>query len=136
MQLVQGSDLDHYVKSHGPLSVHDALSVTAQVASALEAANSKGLIHRDIKPSNLMAVRHRNTLRITLIDFGLAKDISQQDIHNSLSGKDEFKGTLAFASPEQCQAHPLDTRSDLYSLGVTLWFLLSGKFRSRVTWRQ
>jgi serine/threonine protein kinase/Flp pilus assembly protein TadD len=127
MELVEGIDLDRYVKANGPLSVRDALSVTAQVASALTAANAKGLIHRDIKPSNLMAVRRRNTLRIKLIDFGLAKQITQQDIHNSLSGKDEFKGTLAYASPEQCQAFPLDTRSDLYSLGITLWFLLSGK---------
>jgi serine/threonine protein kinase len=127
MQLVEGIDLDRYVKANGPLGVRDALAVIAQVASALTAANSKGLIHRDIKPSNLMAVRRRNTLRVKLIDFGLAKQISQKDIHNSLSGKDEFKGTLAYASPEQCQALPLDTRSDLYSLGVTLWFLLSGK---------
>jgi len=107
--------------------VRDALSVIAQVASALAAANSKGLIHRDIKPSNIMAVRRRNTLRIKLIDFGLAKQVTQQDIHSSLSGKDEFRGTLAYASPEQCRAFPLDTRSDLYSLGVTLWFLLAGK---------
>jgi serine/threonine protein kinase len=127
MQLVEGVDLDRYVKANGPLNVRDAIGVVAQVASALTAANAKGLIHRDIKPSNLMSVRRRNTLRIKLIDFGLAKQISQQDIHNSLSGKDEFKGTLAYASPEQCQALTVDTRSDLYSLGVTLWFLLSGK---------
>ena len=127
MELVEGVDLDRYVKGNGPLSVREALSVIAQIASALTAANSKGLIHRDIKPSNLMVVRRRYTLRIKLIDFGLAKQITQQDIHNSISGKDEFKGTLAYASPEQCQAFPLDTRSDLYSLGVTLWFLLSGK---------
>jgi serine/threonine protein kinase len=127
MQLVEGVDLDRYVKAEGPLNVRDALRVIAQVASALTAANSKGLIHRDIKPSNLMAVRRRNALRIKLIDFGLAKQITQQDIHSSLSGKDEFKGTLAYASPEQCQAFPLDTRSDLYSLGATLWFLLAGK---------
>jgi serine/threonine protein kinase/tetratricopeptide (TPR) repeat protein len=128
MQLVEGIDLDRHVKANGPLSVRDALSVTAQVASALEAAHSKGLIHRDIKPSNIMAVRRRNALRVKLIDFGLAKDVRQSDIHSSiLSGREEFKGTLAFASPEQCQALPLDTRSDLYSLGVTLWFLLSGK---------
>ena len=127
MELVEGVDLDRYVKANGALNVRDALSVLSQVASALTAANSKGLIHRDIKPSNIMAIRRRNSLRIKLIDFGLAKQVTQQDIHNSLSGKDEFKGTLAYASPEQCQAFSLDTRSDLYSLGVTVWFLLSGK---------
>src|SRR5260221_5080025 len=127
MQLVEGVDLDRYVKANGPLTVRDALSVIAQVASALMAANSKGLIHRDIKPSNIMAVRRRHTLRIKFIDFGLAKQVTQQDIHSSLSGKDEFIGTLAYASPQQCQAFPLRTRFDLYSLGVTLWFLLAGK---------
>ncbi|MBV8225364.1 MAG: protein kinase, partial [Verrucomicrobia bacterium] len=127
MELVEGVDLDRYVKANGPLRPRDALSVIAQVASALTAANAKGLIHRDIKPGNIMAARRRNTLRVKLIDFGLAKQNTQQDIHNSLSGKDEFKGTLAYASPEQCQALPLDTRSDLYSLGVTMWFLLAGK---------
>jgi serine/threonine protein kinase/regulator of sirC expression with transglutaminase-like and TPR domain len=135
MQLVPGTDLDRYVKANGPLSVREALAVTVQVASALEAANAKGLIHRDIKPSNLMVLRRRTGLRVKLIDFGLAKHIRQSEIQSSIvSGRDEFKGTLAFASPEQCKSLPLDTRSDLYSLGVTLWFLLIGKvpFRGSV----
>jgi serine/threonine-protein kinase len=111
MQLVEGIDLDRYVKAHGPLSLQDALSVTGQVASALEAANSKGLIHRDIKPSNLVAARRRNTLRAKLIDFGLAKDIRQRDIQSSiLSGKDEC------TSPEKTDTKlsRLITVNDLY----------------------
>jgi hypothetical protein len=127
MELVAGMDLEKYVKANGPLKVQAALNVAAQVASALDSAQEQNLIHRDIKPTNLMIQRERRGLFVKLIDFGLAKDISQRDIQNSISTPDAFKGSLAFASPEQCQAQELDTRSDLYSLGVTLWFALSGK---------
>src|SRR6202522_3204236 len=128
MQLVPGVDLDKYVKARGPLSVFQALSVTAQVAAALEAARVKGLIHRDIKPANIMAVEdRRHRLQIKLIDFGLAKNVGGGNLPQSIVSGDQFVGTFAFASPEQCRRQELDTRSDLYSLGVTLWFLLTGK---------
>jgi serine/threonine protein kinase/tetratricopeptide (TPR) repeat protein len=128
MQLVDGVDLDRYVKKHGPLSVVQALSVTAQAAAALEAARTKGLIHRDIKPSNIMAVEdRRNRLRIKLIDFGLAKNVGDANAPRSIVSGEQFIGTFAYASPEQCRQQELDTRSDLYSLGITLWFLLTGE---------
>lgn len=128
MQLVEGVDLDRYVKKHGPLSVFQALSVTAQAAGALEAARTKGLIHRDIKPSNIMAVEdRRNRLRIKLIDFGLAKNVGDANASQSIVSGEQFIGTFAYASPEQCRQEELDTRSDVYSLGITLWFLLTGK---------
>jgi serine/threonine protein kinase/tetratricopeptide (TPR) repeat protein len=128
MQLVAGVDLDKYIKERGPLSVGQALSVTSQVAAALEAARTKGLIHRDIKPSNIMAVAdRRNRLGIKLIDFGLAKNVGGTNSPESLISGGQFVGTFAFASPEQCRRQELDTRSDLYSLGVTLWFLLTGR---------
>jgi serine/threonine protein kinase/tetratricopeptide (TPR) repeat protein len=128
MQLVDGVDLDRYVKKHGPLSVVQALSVTAQAAAALEAARTKGLIHRDIKPSNIMAVEdRRNRLRIKLIDFGLAKNVGDANAPQSIVSGEQFIGTFAYASPEQCRQQELDTRSDLYSLGITLWFLLTGE---------
>jgi serine/threonine protein kinase len=127
MQLVPGVDLDKYVKARGPLSVFQALSVTAQVAAALEAARVKGLIHRDIKPSNIMVVEdRRHRLQTKLIDFGLAKNVGGANVPQSIVSGDQFVGTFAFASPEQCRRQELDTRSDLYSLGVTLWFLLAG----------
>jgi serine/threonine-protein kinase len=69
--LIDCIDLDRYIKANGPLSVRDALSVTAQVAAALDAVIAKGLIHRDIKPSNLMAGRRRNSLRVKPL-FGLS----------------------------------------------------------------
>jgi serine/threonine protein kinase/tetratricopeptide (TPR) repeat protein len=128
MQLAPGVDLDKYIKARGPLSVFQALSVTAQVAAALEAARGKGLIHRDIKPSNIMAVEdRRHRLQIKLIDFGLAKNVGGTNSPESLLSGGQFVGTFAFASPEQCRRQELDTRSDLYSLGVTLWFLLTGR---------
>jgi serine/threonine protein kinase/regulator of sirC expression with transglutaminase-like and TPR domain len=128
MQLVDGVDLDKFVKVRGPLSIGQALSVTGQVASALEAAGAKGLIHRDIKPGNIMATKgRRNQLRIKLIDFGLAKNVGANNGTQSIVSGGQFIGTFAFASPEQCKRQELDTRSDLYSLGVTLWFLLTGR---------
>ena len=128
MQLVEGVDLDRYVKEHGPLSVVQALSVIAQAAAALEVARTKGLIHRDIKPSNIMAVAdRRNRLRIKLIDFGLAKNVGDANAPQSIVSGEQFIGTFAYASPEQCRQQDLDTRSDLYSLGITIWFLLTGK---------
>jgi serine/threonine protein kinase/tetratricopeptide (TPR) repeat protein len=127
MQLVDGVDLDSYVKEHGPLSVVRALGVIAQAAAALEVARTKGLIHRDIKPSNIMAVEERrNRLRIKLIDFGLAKNVGDASASQSIVSGEHFVGTFAYASPEQCRQEELDTRSDLYSLGITLWFLLTG----------
>src|SRR6201997_418051 len=128
MQLVDGVDLDRYVKKHGPLSVVQALSVIAQAAAALEAARTKGLIHRDLKPSNIMAVEdRRNRLRLKLIDFGLAKNVGDANASQSIVSGEQFIGTFAYASPEQCRQQELDTRSDLYSLGITLWFLLTGE---------
>jgi tetratricopeptide (TPR) repeat protein/serine/threonine protein kinase len=128
MQLVDGVDLDRYVKKHGPLSVFQGLNVTAQAAGALEAARTKGLIHRDIKPSNIMAIEdRRNRLRVKLIDFGLAKNVGDANSPQSIVSGEQFIGTFAYASPEQCRQEELDTRSDVYSLGITLWFLLAGK---------
>ncbi|MBV8102784.1 MAG: tetratricopeptide repeat protein [Verrucomicrobia bacterium] len=128
MQLVNGVDLERYVRTRGPLSVFQALTVTGQAAAALEAARTKGLIHRDIKPSNIMAVEdRRNRLRIKLIDFGLAKNVGDANAPQSIVSGEQFIGTFAYASPEQCRQEELDTRSDVYSLGITLWFLLTGK---------
>ncbi|MBV8226681.1 MAG: SUMF1/EgtB/PvdO family nonheme iron enzyme, partial [Verrucomicrobia bacterium] len=118
-----------YVKKHGPLSPANALNVVLQVARALEAAQAQQLLHRDIKPGNIMAVTNRvGSIDVKLIDFGLAKaPASESPDGAALTQRHDFVGSPAFASPEQCQMKPLDTRSDLYSLGVTLWYLLSGK---------
>ena len=129
MEFVNGEDLEQYVAKHGPLRPATALRVVVQVAQALEAAQTHQLIHRDIKPSNLMAVTNRaGNLDVKLIDFGLAKGTGREALDASqITGIQDFVGSPAFASPEQCEMGKLDTRSDIYSLGVTLWYLLSGK---------
>jgi serine/threonine protein kinase len=129
MQFVNGEDLERYVERLGPLSAATALRVTMQVAQALEAANDQELIHRDIKPGNIMAIANRSgSLDVKLIDFGLARAAKGAGLDvTQLTGTRDFVGSPAFASPEQAEMSELDTRSDIYSLGVTLWYLLSAK---------
>jgi serine/threonine protein kinase len=129
MEYVEGEDLERYVARQGPLSPASALRVALQVAQALEAAQARHLIHRDIKPGNIMAVVNRTgTLDVKLIDFGLAKGAGTDSLDAArVTRSQDFVGSPAFASPEQCETKKLDIRSDIYSLGVTLWYLLSGK---------
>jgi serine/threonine protein kinase len=127
MEFLEGEDLERFIDHHGPLSPRVALVVTRQIAQALEAAQSHQLIHRDIKPGNIMTrVNRFGELEVKLIDFGLARlaDPTDSDA-GQITRSQDFVGSPAFASPEQCEMHGnLDTRSDIYSLGVTLWYLL------------
>ncbi len=129
MEFVEGEDLDRYVARQGPLSPAAALRVMLQIAQALEAAQARHLIHRDIKPANIMAVANRSgAIDVKLIDFGLAKGAGAEGLDPaSVTRTLDFVGSPAFASPEQCETKKLDIRSDIYSLGVTVWYLLSGK---------
>ena len=127
MEFLEGEDLERFIDHHGPLSPRVALVVTRQIAQALEAAQSHQLIHRDIKPGNIMTrVNRFGELEVKLIDFGLARltDPTDSDA-GQITRSQDFVGSPAFASPEQCEMDgSLDTRSDIYSLGVTLWYVL------------
>ena len=131
MELVEGETLEARVRRDGPMPLAIALDVIEQAARALAAAEACGVVHRDIKPSNVMLESDSSgTLRVKLIDYGVAKVM---DTH-SQSGAEQthagFIGTPAFASPEQFAGAaqlPVDTRSDIYSLGITLWYLLTGR---------
>jgi len=124
MELVEGETLAERVRRSGPLPVKDALEVTAQVASALQAAEKQGLVHRDLKPANLMLLDGPG-INIKVIDFGLAEMIGVRELGDQRN-PNAFIGTPAFASPEQFSGGKVDQRSDYFSLGGTLFFLLTG----------
>jgi serine/threonine protein kinase/Tfp pilus assembly protein PilF len=131
MELVKGETLEARVRRDGPMPLASALKVTEQVARALAAAEACGVVHRDIKPSNIMLESDASdTPRVKLIDYGVAKVMGPQAQLAAEQTQAGFIGTPAFASPEQFVGAgqlPIDTRSDIYSLGVTLWYLLTGR---------
>lgn len=129
MEYVEGETVEHRVEQEGALKPSLAVRITRQVARALIAADKQKLVHRDIKPSNVMLVRDEDEdhLLVKVIDFGLAKSLSSgadQSVTVTIGG---FLGTPHFASPEQLEERDIDIRSDIYSLGATLWFILTGK---------
>ena len=132
MELIDGETLEERVRRAGPLDARTTIDIAQQVTSALAAAEKHGLVHRDLKPANLMLVSpdgetsNNEKLLVKIIDFGLAKAIHTAADPKSLT-HDRFVGTPAFASPEQFEHSALDVRSDIYSLGETLWFALTGK---------
>ena len=127
MEFVEGETLDCFIKRHGRFNVPLALDIAGQVAAALGAAQKEQIVHRDIKPTNLMLnFAEERAVHVKVIDFGLARSTSGSQSDAALSEPGAFAGTALFASPEQCAGGEVDTRSDIYSLGVTLWEMLTG----------
>ncbi|HJY52630.1 MAG TPA: protein kinase [Candidatus Udaeobacter sp.] len=131
MELVEGETLEARVRRDGPMPLSMALDVIEQATRALAAAEACGVVHRDIKPSNVMLESDPSeALRVKLIDYGVAKVMGPQTHDGVEQTHAGFIGTPAFASPEQFAGAgqlPVDTRSDIYSLGVTFWYLLTGR---------
>ena len=128
MEFIDGENVEELVKRDGPLNCLAALEITEQVACALIAAEKSHLVHRDIKPSNLMLVRESDgDVLVKVIDFGLVKSAMIQNASVDGLTAGGFVGTPYFASPEQLEQRDEDVRSDIYSLGVTLWYMLTGK---------
>ena len=126
MELVEGETLEERVRRSGPLNVLTTIEIGLQVTAALAAAEERGLVHRDLKPGNLMLVSNKDgAATVKVIDFGVAKAIVDRNDPMAIT-QGGFVGTPAFASPEQFTNFRVDVRSDIYSLGVTLWFLLTG----------
>jgi DNA-binding NtrC family response regulator/tRNA A-37 threonylcarbamoyl transferase component Bud32 len=121
MQFIRGETLRDLIRRKGRLAPGEAIGFLLQAARGLGAAHQRGLIHRDIKPSNLL-VSSEGVVRIS--DFGLAKALSDT---SQLTHAQHILGTPCYMSPEQCRGERLDPRSDLYSLGVTLFEMLMGK---------
>src|SRR3984885_13479779 len=128
MEFIDGETLDALIKRQGVLAPAIALTITGQVARALNAAAQHGLVHRDIKPANLMLVKEDDELVAKVIDFGLAKaSVATEGEDAATLSMGGFVGTPHFASPEQLEEKDLDVRSDIYSLGITLWYMLAGQ---------
>src|SRR5438094_2227738 len=131
MELVEGETLEARVRHDGQMPLALALEVIEQAARALAVAEACGVVHRDIKPSNIMLESDASeALRVKLIDYGVAKVMGAQAEPGAEQTQAGFIGTPAFASPEQFAGAgqlPVDTRSDIYSLGATLWYLLTGR---------
>jgi len=120
MEYIEGTPL------HGPLPAGEAVRVALEIAGALEAAHSRGIIHRDLKPGNLLITRRG----VKLLDYGLAKMTRAPSPGNEEPTQTEagiILGTAAYMSPEQAEGKPLDARSDIFSFGVVLYELLSGR---------
>lgn len=126
MEFVEGETLQGLVKREGPVSARDILEIALQASRALAAAQREKLVHRDLKPANIMLAHQDGELLVKLIDFGLAKSNGDLD-EGSRALTMGFVGTPDYASPEQIEEKPLDTRSDIYSLGATMWYALTGR---------
>src|SRR6516164_7605113 len=134
MEFVEGETLENLIKRSGRLEVKLALEIATQVAAGLAAVHEQNLVHRDIKPSNIIvSLGGSGGVTAKIIDLGLAKTVDQTASEAGISLPGAFAGTPEFASPEQFAGVGVDIRSDLYSLGVTLWVMVSGQTPFRGT---
>jgi len=128
MEFVEGETLENLIKRSGRLEVKLALEIATQVAAGLAAVHEQNLVHRDIKPTNIMVrLKEERSVTAKIIDLGLAKTLVESASEAGISMPGAFAGTPEFASPEQFAGDGVDIRSDLYSLGVTLWEMLIGR---------
>jgi serine/threonine protein kinase len=128
MEFVEGETLEKLIKRSGRLEVKLALEIATQVAAGLAAVHEQHLVHRDIKPTNIMVrLKEEGGVTAKIIDLGLAKTVDESASAAGISSPGAFAGTPEFASPEQFAGVEVDTRSDLYSLGVTLWVMVTGQ---------
>src|ERR1700676_2414171 len=128
MEFVEGETLENLIRRSGRVAVKLALEIATQVAAGLAAVHKQKLVHRDIKPSNIMvSLEEGGAVTAKIIDLGLAKPAPDAPAEAAISIPGAFAGTPEFASPEQFAGVSVDIRSDLYSLGVTLWVMVTGK---------
>ncbi len=122
MELLKGTSLERYIETKAELSIGEAIRICREIAKGLDAAHAEGLIHRDIKPANIWLEAPGD--RVKILDFGLAR---QRDDDIQLTQSGAVVGTPAYMSPEQARGKSVDPRSDLFSLGVVLYRLCTGK---------
>ncbi|MBQ6835958.1 MAG: Stk1 family PASTA domain-containing Ser/Thr kinase [Clostridia bacterium] len=120
MELIDGITLKEYLQKKGHLSWQETVYFALQIAKALQHAHNRGIIHRDIKPQNIMVLRD-GTAKVA--DFGIAHQVSKQQTYN----KGEAIGSVHYISPEQAKGSRIDNRADIYSLGVVMYEMLTGR---------
>jgi eukaryotic-like serine/threonine-protein kinase len=147
MEFLEGQTLSQILEKNGPLPEQQVLGIVQQICTALKSAHSAGVVHRDIKPENIML--SPKTQKIKIMDFGVAKlaedlaknisernplyDLEQTENINQFSPNQlsitfsGFMGTSSYMSPEQCLAYPIDHRSDIFSLGILIYELLTNQ---------
>ena len=127
MEFVEGESLRRLIEREGPVPPSVAAEILAQVCSALDEAHAQGIVHRDIKPDNILVTRRPAGLHVEVLDFGIARvGHTAAAPAGDLTQAGRILGTPHYMSPEQCLGEELDGRSDLYSLGVVLYEMLSG----------
>src|SRR5438067_343229 len=131
MEYCGGGSLADYVANKGPLPLRQTIEVAQQISGALKCAHTAGFIHRDLKPSNILLTAPDGAPFAKLIDFGLVQPsvpgATRSFADDQSADGARFLGTPLFASPEQLREEPMDVRTDLFSLGMTLWFLTEGR---------
>lgn len=118
MELVEGITLKKYIERKGRLDIREAIGISIQIAQGLEVAHDHHIIHRDIKPQNIIISKDGN---VKVTDFGIAKAASSNTITSNAMG------SVHYISPEQARGGFSDEKSDIYSLGITMYEMLSGK---------
>jgi serine/threonine protein kinase len=120
MEYVEGRDLHSLLSDGPPFPLEEKVKIVYQICRALEAAHAEGVVHRDLKPHNIMVEAKG---RVVVMDFGIAHSMERAGF--TMTGA--LVGTPAYMSPEQAQGEKIDTRSDLFSLGIIFYELLTGK---------
>jgi len=127
MDLLEGKALSEHVQEGTSFAIEELLDIFKQMALGLDYAHKKGIIHRDIKPSNIILTRQNGHYRAQIVDFGIAKIINQNIAGQTRTATGLIFGSPYYMSPEQCLGQTIDSRSDIYSLGCTLFECLSGE---------